>query len=101
MVAKKSKHPLAVSMREAQQCIADTLAASVVADVNQAMRVVREVTDRGDVNGTRLQAARTILELAGVLGGKRTSVTATAQTGEREKMVIQVVHVEKPPAEED
>ncbi len=101
MVATKSKHPLAVSMREAQQRIADTIAAKIEADAGTAYRSVVDLARTGDVNGTRLQAARTILELAGVLGGKQTSVTATAKTGEHEKMVVEVVHIEKPHAVED
>ncbi len=106
MTAKKSKHPLAVSMREAQQRIADTIAAKIEADAGTAYRSVVDLARTGDVNSTRLQAARTILELAGVLGGKQTSITATATTNEREKVVfkvqhVEVRHIEMPPAEED
>lgn len=61
-----------------------------------------DIMRHGDVNGERRQAANMILNLAG-FGGKQTNITATAETEERGngKLVLEVVHIEKPHAEDD
>lgn len=100
MAAKNSKHPVAVSMREVQARVATAIAAKYEADAIGAYRTLVDIMEHGDVNGERRQAASMILNLAG-FGGKQTSITATSQTEERGKMVVEVVHVEKPPATDD
>jgi hypothetical protein len=98
----KKPHPALLSMEQAQREVATELAARVKDAATAAFQTLVHVAERGDLNGTRITAARSILEIAGAMG-QRSSLTAKATVEDKDgqKMIVEVVHIEKPPATDD
>lgn len=100
----KPQHPALVSMREAQERVANAIAARIEQDALAAYKTIVDVQRSGDLNGERRQAAKLLLEIAAVYSSKQsTSVTATTEQDDdgKGKMTIEVVHIDKPKPEDD
>jgi hypothetical protein len=98
----KKKKPAAVEAMEVSEiAISELLDQQKRADVERAMTALREVCSRGDTNSTRVQGAQVLLRVHGLLDAPGSKTTVKAEAGVGGKMVFEVVHIEKPPAEED
>jgi hypothetical protein len=100
-MSKKKKPAAVVAMEVAELATAEVLAEQKDADVTRAMIALRRVTDRGDINGTRVQAAQVLLRVHGVLDAPGSKTTVKAETQNDGKITVEVVHIEKPHAEDD
>lgn len=83
----------------AAQDIAQRMAQRKGSDVDAAMKTLIDINRSGDVNGVRVQAATALLRVHGQLDP--VGIRATAKSPDGGKLVVEVVHVEKPVADDD
>lgn len=95
-------HPVLESIEQARRDVAESIAKRMRDQADAAYRTLGTIAENGVNESARVSAAKAILEIAGVTGVKANAqVKATMEDADGRKIVVEVVHIDKPPATDD